>query len=76
MKRLVVGLALSVGLLVAATIPASAASFAVYDDPNLPIGLPVHTTIHVSAMLLGLGTKVNAGTTSSNTSFGAGLSLP
>ena len=76
MKRLALGFVFSIGMLVAATMPASAGGFACYDDPALPLGLPVHSTVHAGLSLLGLGTVVNASTTSSTTSFGAGLSLP
>lgn len=74
MKRLVLGVALSVGMLFASMTSASAA-FVCFDDPTLPAGTPLKTNVNLSVTLLGQNVNGTLTGTSSSTSFGAGFSL-
>lgn len=74
MKRLVLGLALSAGMLFASMSTASAA-FVCQDDPNLGIGTPIKSSVNLSVNLLGQSVNANTTTTKTSTSFTAGFSI-
>ncbi len=75
MKRIFLGLALSVGMLVMGVVNASAASYCDI-DPTVGVGAPVHTSLNVSTSALGTSTNVYASNTSSTTTFGGVIGLP
>ena len=75
MKRIFLGLALSVGMLVMGVTNASAASYCSI-DPTVGVGLPVHTSINISTSLLGISTHIYASNTSKTTTFGGVIGLP
>jgi hypothetical protein len=68
MKRIVLGMALCVGMLFVGITSASAYCSL---DPTLGIGLPIHTSLNVSVSLLGKATTVYAHNDSTSTTFGA-----
>jgi hypothetical protein len=74
MKRLFLGLLLSVGMLVIGTTNAFAGYCSL--DPTLPVGVPVRTNIDLKVGLLGISVHVYASTTHKSTTFGGVLGLP
>jgi hypothetical protein len=75
MKRIFLGLALSVGMLVMGVTNASASSYCSI-DPTIGIGLPVSTSLTVSTSLLGTSTNTYLHNNSTSTTFGSVLGLP
>ena len=72
MKRIVLGIALCVGMLVASTTSASAAVLC-HDDPTLHVAVPgVHAGLNVTIP----GSNVWATSGSGSTSFGFTLGTP
>jgi hypothetical protein len=74
MKRILLGLCLSVGMLMVGVTNASAAYCSL--DPTVGAGTPVKTSVSSSTTLLGTSTTVYASSTSSSTTFGGGIGLP
>ncbi len=75
MKRLLLGFALSVGMLVMGVTNASASSYCSL-DPTVGIGLPVHLNVTISTSLLGISTNTYLHNNSTSTTFGSVLGLP
>ena len=75
MKRLLLGFALSVGMLVMGVTNASASSYCSL-DPTVGIGLPVHLKLTVSTSLLGTSSYTYVYNNSTSTTFGSVLGLP
>jgi len=75
MKRIFLGLALSVGMLVMGVTNASASSYCSI-DPTVGIGLPVHLNVTLSTSLLGTSTNTYLHNNSTSTTFGSVLGLP
>ena len=72
MKRILFSLAVCIGMLAAATTPASAAVLC-HDDPTLHVSVPgVHTALSVTVP----GSNVWATSGSGSTSFGFTLGTP
>jgi hypothetical protein len=67
MKRIVLGIALCAGMLFMGVTSASAYCSL---DPTLGIGLPVHTSLNVSASVTGATTTIYAHNNSTSTTFG------
>ena len=74
MKRLLLGFALSVGMLVMGVTNASASSYCSL-DPTVGIGLPVHLNVTISTSLLGISTNTYLHNNSTSTTFGSVLGL-
>jgi hypothetical protein len=75
MKRIFLGFALSIGMLVMGVTNASASSYCSV-DPTVPIGLPVHLSLTISTSLLGISTHTYVHNNSTSTTFGSILGLP
>jgi len=74
MKRILLGLALSVGMLVIGVTNASASSYCSL-DPTLGIGTPLTYSTNLTLSTSSTSTTVYASGTSSTTTFGGGLGL-
>jgi hypothetical protein len=74
MKRIFLGLALSVGMLVMGVTNASASSYCSL-DPTLGIGTPLTYSTSLTLSTSSTSTTVYASGTSSTTTFGGGLGL-
>ncbi len=74
MKRIFLGLALSVGMLVIGVTNASASSYCSL-DPTLGIGTPLTYSTNLTLSTSSTSTTVYASGTSSTTTFGGGLGL-
>jgi hypothetical protein len=74
MKRIFVGLALSVGMLVMGVTNASASSYCSL-DPTLGIGTPLTYSTNLTLSTSSTSTTVYASGTGSTTTFGGGLGL-
>ena len=75
MKRIFLGFALSIGMLIMGVTNASASSYCSI-DPTVGIGLPVHTSLTISTSLLGISTNTYVHNNSTSTTFGSVLGLP
>ena len=75
MKRIFLGFALSVGMLVMGVTTASASSYCSI-DPTVGIGLPVHLSVTISTSLLGTSSYTYVDNNSTSTTFGSILGLP
>lgn len=75
MKRIFLGLVLSVGMFTMGVVNASAASYCSI-DPTVGVGLPVHTKLTVSVSLLGISSDTYVHNNSTWTTFGSVLGLP
>ena len=74
MKRILLGLALSVGMLAIGVTNASASSYCSL-DPTLGIGTPLTYSTNLTLSTSSTSTTVYASGTSSTTTFGGGLGL-
>ena len=74
MKRIFVGLALAVGMLVIGATSASASTFCNL-DPTLGIGTPITYSLDVSLGLGSISAHVYASGTHRTTTFGGGFGL-
>jgi hypothetical protein len=74
MKRLFLGLLLSVGMLVIGTTNAFAGYCSL--DPTIGVGLPVKTNVDLRLGVLGVSAHVYASTTHKTTTFGGVIGLP
>jgi hypothetical protein len=72
MKRIVLGMALSAGMLFMGVTSASAYCSL---DPTLGIGLPIHTSLNISVSLGGATTNIYLHNNSKTTTFGANTGL-
>jgi len=75
MKRILLGFALSVGMLIMGITNASASSYCSL-DPTVGIGLPVHLNVKISTSLLGTSSYTYVYNSSTSTTFGSVLGLP
>ncbi len=74
MKRIFLGFALSVGMLVMGVTNASASSYCSL-DPTLGIGTPLTYSTNLTLSTSSTSTTLYASGTSSTTTFGGGLGL-
>jgi len=74
MKRIFLGLALSVGMVAMGVTNASASSYCSL-DPTLGIGTPLTYSTNLTLSTSSTSTTVYASGTSSTTTFGGGLGL-
>ena len=75
MRRVVLVLALGVGMLAMGVTNASAARYCSI-DPTIGIGLPVHLNVNLSTHLLGTSTHIYVYNDSHSTTFGGVVGLP
>jgi hypothetical protein len=75
MKRIFLGFALCVGMLLTGVVNAAAGGYCSL-DPTVPVGLPVHVKVDVKLNLLGTSTHVYASNNHKSTTFGGVIGLP
>ena len=75
MRRLLLGFAVSAGMLAMGVTNASAGGYCSV-DPTLNVGLPVNTSTTIYTSVLGISTYVYAHNNSKSTTFGGVIGLP
>lgn len=75
MKRIFLGFALCVGMLLTGVVNAAAGGYCSL-DPTVGIGLPVQYSVNINVNLVGTSTDVYASGTHKSTTFGGVIGLP